>query len=96
MISEDKLRKYAENLEFTMNEKEYKTLKSEFDVLLKKAKLIDNIEDIKKYEPMSFPFPLEDSYLREDNVSDSKFVCNYLSNCKCVKDNCVVLPKVVD
>lgn len=96
MISIDKLKDYAKKLEFTMEENEYETLQSEFEILLKQVDLIDKIDGIKDYEPMNFPFPLEDSYLREDEVSMSISKEEALNNCKDVKDNRVSVPKVVE
>lgn len=96
MISIDKLKDYAKKLEFTMEEKEYETLQSEFEILLKQVDLIDKIDGIKDYEPMNFPFPLEDSYLREDEVCMSISKEDALSNCKDVKDSRVSVPKVVE
>ena len=43
MITEEKLKKYANDLEFDMDNDEYKTLMGEFDILLKKVELIENI-----------------------------------------------------
>ena len=78
-----------------MKEEEYETLQKEFDILLKQVEFIDNIKDIKKYEPLYFPFELENSYLREDEEEKSIDVNEALSNCKDVKDKCVKIPKVV-
>lgn len=78
-----------------MKEEEYATLKDEFDILLKQVELIDNVPGIKDYEPMSFPFPLDDSYLREDEVTYSISKEEAFSNCKDYKDECVSVPKVV-
>ena len=96
MISVDKLKDYAEKLMFTMEESEYKTLQSEFDILLKQVELIDNIDGIKDYEPLDYPFPLDDAYLREDEVTMNLNVNDALSNCKDVNDNRVSVPKVVE
>lgn len=96
MISVEKLKDYAEKLMFTMEESEYKTLQSEFDILLKQVELIDNIDGIKDYEPLDYPFPLDDAYLREDEVTMSLNVNDALSNCKDVNDNRVSVPKVVE
>jgi len=58
---EEKLNKYAENLEFEMNKEEYKTLANEFEILFKQVDLIGNIEGIEEFEPLDFPFPLDKS-----------------------------------
>lgn len=91
----DELKKYAKNLEFTMKENEYVTLQSEFEILFKQMELIGKIEGIKDYEPMDFPFPLDSSYLREDEVTMSLPVNKAFSNSDHVKDNCIETPKVV-
>ena len=94
-ITVDNLKEYSKKLMFTMKEEEYSTLKDEFDILLKQVELIDKVPGIKDYEPMSFPFPLEDAYLREDEPIDSISREEAFSNCKDVKDECVSVPKVV-
>lgn len=95
MITEEKLKKYANDLEFDMNDDEYKTLMGEFDILLKQVELIGNIEGISDYEPMDFPFTLESASLREDKVNMSLTREDALKNSKDVKDGCVKTPKVV-
>ena len=94
-ISIDNLKDYSKKLMFTMKEEEYSTLKDEFDILLKQVELIDSVPGIKDYEPMSYPFPLEESYLREDEVTMSLSSEEAFSNCKDVKENSVSVPKVV-
>lgn len=89
------LKKYAEDLMFTMEEREYETLKSEFDILLKQVDLIDNIEGINEYEPMDYPFLLSDAFLREDKITMSLNKEEAFSNSKNVQDGCVKTPKVV-
>ncbi len=96
MISIDKLKKYANDLEFTMKEEEYVTLQEEFDILLKQVDLIGKIENIDKYEPMDFPFPLDSAYLREDEVSMSLPVSEAFKNSKDVEYDSVKVPKVVE
>ena len=95
MITIDNLKEYSKKLMFYMNEEEYKTLEEEFKILLKQVDRIDKIEHIKDFEPMSFPFPLEDAYLREDEVDSSLNNKEAFSNCKDTQDNQVKLPKVV-
>lgn len=89
------LKKYAGDLMFTMEESEYETLKSEFDILLKQVELIGEIDGISDYEPMDFPFTLSDAHLREDRVTMNLDKEDAFSNCKDVKDGCVKTPKVV-
>ena len=83
MIPIEKLKDYAKKLEFTMEESEYTTLQSE-------------IEGLKDYEPMSFPFKLESSYLREDVVDDEINTSDALFNAKDKMSDRVKVPKVVE
>lgn len=94
-MNKESLKKYAKNLEFDMEDIEYNTLESEFKILFKQMDLLGNIDGISNYEPMDFPFSLDDSYLREDNVNMSLSRIDALSNAKDVKSNCVSSPKVV-
>ena len=96
MISIEKLKDYANKLEFTMEESEYITLQSEFEVLLQQVDKISKVEGLKDYEPISFPFPLDTSYMREDIVDDVMSVDDALSNAKDKLSNRVKLPKVVE
>lgn len=96
MISIEKLKDYANKLEFDMEESEYLTLQSEFEVLLKQMELIGNIEGLNKIEPMDFPYKLESSYLREDDVDMILSTEEALMNAKDTKDNYVKVPKVVE
>ena len=95
MITEEKLKKYSNDLEFDMDNDEYKTLMGEFDILLKQVELIENIEGISSYEPMDFPFALESASLREDKVSMSLNQEDALKNSKDVCNGCVKTPRVV-
>lgn len=90
------LKKYAKNLMFNMKNSEYETLKDEFDILFKQMNLLGEIDNIGNYEPMDFPFVLEDSFLREDEVNMGLSHEDVLSNAKDVMGNCVKSPKVVE
>ena len=94
-MEKEELKKYAKNLEFDMEDSEYETLKEEFNILFKQMDLLGEIEGISNYEPMDYPFALEDSFLREDKVTMNLLREDILKNAKDVKDNCVKSPKVV-
>ena len=95
MISIEKLKDYAKKLEFTMEEDEYVTLQSEFEILFKQVDKIGEIEGLNNYEVMTHPFPLDNAYLRSDEVDMSLSVDDALSNTKDKMSNRVKLPKVV-
>ena len=96
MIEIEKLKEYAKKLEFTMEEEEYKTLQSEFDILLKQVDKISEIEGLSNYEPISFPFKLDNSYLRSDIVDDEVSTKDALLNASDKLSDRVKVPKVVE
>lgn len=96
MIPIEKLKDYAKKLEFTMEEEEYKTLQSEFDILLKQVDKISEIEGLKDYEPISFPFVLDNAYLRSDEVDDMISTSDVLINASDKYSDRVKVPKVVE
>ena len=95
MIEKEKLKMYANKLMFDMKEEEYKTLQEEFEIILKQMDLIGKIDGIEKVSPMTFPFPLEEASLREDEVGDYLTVGEVLENTKHQIDDQVKVPKVV-
>jgi len=86
----------ANKLMFTMEDSEYDTLLEEFDVMIKQMDLIGKIDGIEKVEPMTYPFPLEDVSLRDDEVVDELEIDEILSNSGNNLYNQVKLPKVVE
>lgn len=98
MITKDKLEMYAKKLMFEMNDEEYKTLEDEFEVILKQMEFIDNIKDIDKVSPMTFPFDLEltDECLRDDVYNNEICFDDMKINVKEYEDNKVKVPKVVE
>ena len=96
MITKDMLKKYANLLMFDMNEEEYDTLEEEFKTILKQMDYIGKIDGIEKVEPMTFPFPIEEAALREDEVGSYLTVGEVLDNAKEEVDDQVKVPKVVD
>ncbi len=96
MIEKEKLKEYAHKLMFDMKEEEYETLQNEFEVILEQMDLIGNIPNIKDVEPLTFPFPLEEAELREDEIGDYLTVDEVLSNVKHQVKDQVKVPKVVE
>lgn len=98
MITRDVLDKLAKKLMFKMNEEEYQTLESEFDIILKQMEYIDKIDGIENVNPMTFPFDLEldDNDLREDICNNEIDFNDMVINVKDYDDNRVKVPKVVE
>ena len=97
-MTRDKLEELARKLMFEMEEDEYQTLLSEFDVILKQMNLIDKISDIDTVSPMTYPFDLEldDTYLREDIPSNEICFDDMKVNVKDYDSGMVKVPKVVE
>lgn len=95
-MDKETLKMLANKLMFTMEESEYDTLLVEFDAMIKQMDLIGKIEGIESVEPMSYPFPLEDVCLREDEVIDELEIDEILANSGSTLYNQVKLPKVVE
>lgn len=98
MITRDVLDKLAKKLMFKMNDEEYQTLESEFDIILKQMEFIDKIDGIENVNPMTFPFDLEldDNDLREDIYNNDIDFNDMVINVKDYDDNRVKVPKVVE
>ncbi|MGM9876269.1 MAG: Asp-tRNA(Asn)/Glu-tRNA(Gln) amidotransferase subunit GatC [Bacilli bacterium] len=98
MITRDVLDKLAKKLMFKMNDEEYQTLESEFDIILKQMEFIDKIDGIGNVNPMTFPFDLEldDNDLREDIYNNDIDFNDMVINVKDYDDNRVKVPKVVE
>ena len=94
-INLDVLHDAAHRLLFDMSEEEYRTLLEEFDVLTKQMEMIGSIEGLEEYPPMTFPFPCEVTYLREDEASEPLETEEVLRNAGSVQDGRIKIPKVV-
>ncbi len=90
------LKLLAKKLMFTMNEEEYDTLSEEFATILKQMDLIGKIDNIDKVEPLIYPFPLENTLMREDEVLDELPIDDILLNSGSSLYNQVKVPKVVE
>ena len=89
------MRDAANRLLFDMSDEEYRTLLEEFGVLTRQMETIGRIEGLENYEPMTFPFPCENSFLREDVPSAPLNRDEALANAGSKEDGQIKLPKVV-
>lgn len=94
-ITKDVLKDAANRLLFTMSEEQYDTLEKEFGVLTKQMAKLASIEGLDDYEPMTFPFACETTYLREDEAMDTLPRDVALKNAGNKQDEQIKLPKVV-
>lgn len=94
-ITMDVLKDAAHRLLFTMSEKEYETLFEEFGILKSQMEKIGEIQGLESYGPMTFPFPCEVSYLREDIPDEPLTTEEALRNASSKEDGQIKLPKVI-
>ena len=93
-ITIDVLKDAANRLLFEMSEEEYRTLQTELATLVKQMESLSEIEGL-GYEPMTFPFDCETTYLRDDVPSEPLDRDVALSNSGSTQDCQIKLPKVV-
>lgn len=89
------LKDAANRLLFDMSENEYKTLLSEFDIVVKQMKIIGENGSIDSFEPMIFPFECFTSFLREDIPSEPQSREDALKNTSRKAGGQIKLPRVV-
>ncbi len=94
-INKTLLKDCAHRLMFDMTEEQYDVLEKEFDVVLKQMALIGENDDLDQYSPMTFPFDVTTTYLRDDNVVETISQADALSNAKDIVEYQIRLPKVV-
>ena len=91
----DVLKEAASKLMFDMSDSEYETLLEEFEIITKQMELITEIPGVDDAEPMTFPFDVYVTYLREDVPTEPLSREEALKNAKDVVNGQIRLPKVV-
>ena len=94
-VNKETLKTAANKLMFDMSEEQYDNLLNEFDVIISQMNLIGDIEGVDEVEPMTFPFDVTTTYLREDVSSKPLSREEALRNAKDVVDGQIRLPRVV-
>ena len=95
MVTKEKLKDYANKLMFDMDDEGYERTLKEFETIEKHMALIGEIDGIENVEPMTFPYVIYHSSLREDEACDCLTNEEVLKNSKDVKANQIKVPKVV-
>lgn len=94
-VNKSVLKEAAQKLMFEMDEKQYDTLLEEFHTILSQLELIGEIPGVDEVEPMTFPFDVTNSFLREDVIEKPLDRDVALKNASDVVDGQIRLPKVV-
>ena len=84
----------ASRLMFKLSDEEAQLIVDEFELLDKQLSILNEI-DTEGVEEMIYPFDVETSFLREDEVSHVLDKELALSNATKVKEGHIVVPKVV-
>lgn len=85
----------AEKLMFRLSDEELNDLLSEFNAVIEQMEVIATIDGVDDASPMSFPFDVTSSYLREDVANTPISKDEALKNCKDVVTGNVRVPRVV-
>lgn len=94
-INKETLKTAANKLMFDMSEEQYNHLLNEFDVIVSQMDLIGKIEGVDNATPMTFPFDVTSTKLREDVATTPLERDVALKNAKDVVDGQIRLPRVV-
>ena len=94
-VTKEVLKTTANKLMFDMSDEQYENLVDEFSILMKQMELIGEIEGVDNVEPMTFPFDVTNSFLREDEPETPVDRDEILKNAHDVVDGQIRLPKVV-
>ena len=94
-INKEVLKEAANKLMFEMSESQYDALLIEFQTFIKQIEYIGDIDGIDDAEPMTFPFEVTTTYLREDVAEEPLKQEDVLKNASDVKDGQIRLPRVV-
>lgn len=91
---ENMLKQLASQTMFHLSDDEMPLLIEEYHSFMKQVKILETIETT-NIEPLSFPYEIETTFLREDDDIYIVKRDDALRNVKDIQDNQVKVPKVV-
>lgn len=94
-VTKEILKDASKRLMLELSDKELDTLLKEFETIQKQMELIGEIEGVDEERPMTFPFNIDTSYLRDGEPINQLNKEEMFSNAPKIKDDQIVLPKVV-
>ncbi len=94
-FTKDLIDDLASKLLFELSDEENKMVLDEFEEIERNMNLINDIGDICKIEPLTHPFPLESTVLREDDEVFELRQEEVLQNAQDKNLTSVIVPKVV-
>lgn len=94
-LSKEKIKQLANHLMFDLSDQEMEDIQHEFATLLKQMELLNDI-DTQGVEPMVFPYEINSTSLRNDEMSEHLTIEEVFVNAPDAQDDYFVVPKVVD
>ena len=94
-ITKEGLRECANKLMFELSDEQVDRLYNEFSIIIEQMSLIGEIPGVDEAAPMTFPFDVTNTFLREDVAAKPLDREDALRNAKDVVDGQIRLPKVV-
>lgn len=94
-VTKETLKEAANGLMFDLEDDELSLLLEEFNIIKKQIEILGNADDLHDYAPMTFPFPCETDFLREDIPTRPLSKESALKNAKNKAQGQIKLPKVV-
>ena len=94
-VSKELLKEIANSLMFDMDETDYQSLVDEFDFILEQFAHISDVMGVNEVAPISFPYEITTSSLREDIIEKPLSKEEVLKNANDVVEGQISLPKVV-
>ena len=94
-VNKEVIKEASEKLLFDMNEEELEIVFQELEILSKQIELLSLIDGVDQVSPITFPYEITTSYLREDIVDEVISQEEALKNADEVENGMIRLPKVV-
>ena len=95
-FTKSQIEKFASDLLIGLTDKEEKMIQDEFDLIEENINLINKIPNIKSVEPQSYPYEMEMSDLRSDELIGEEIdIDTLLRNCDRTEGREIEVPKVV-
>ena len=93
--TEETIKLAADKMMFKLTDEECQNLVKDFEIIMSQMELIAKIEGVDDATPMTFPFEVSSTYLREDVAESPLSRDDALRNAKEVQNGQIKLPKVV-
>lgn len=94
MNKEEMLKKLGLKTMFRITDQEMPDLVKEYDIFMEHVQVLSKI-DTEGVEPLAFPYEIETTFLREDEVTDVISKDDALRNASSVEAGQIKVPKVV-